>query len=142
VAISATRTQPKTVGLMVVDLDHFKRINDTHGHIAGDAVLTELSAVVSGALRPDAVFGRVGGEEFAVLCEGEGLDGMRALAENIRAAAENHAFRFETTRLAVTISVGAAERTAGSDETAEQLYKRADAQLYVAKAAGRNCVRP
>ncbi len=141
VAIYATRTQPKAVSLVVFDLDHFKRVNDTHGHIAGDGVLTELSSVVKANLPPEAVFGRVGGEEFAVLLEGVSLGPMKDLAEKLRGAAEEHPFRFESTKLAVTISAGVAERSPGSDEAPEQLYKRADAQLYAAKAAGRNRVR-
>jgi diguanylate cyclase (GGDEF)-like protein len=141
VAIYATRTQVKPVSLIVFDLDHFKRINDTHGHIAGDGVLTELASVVKAELPADAVFGRVGGEEFAVVWEGVGLQPMKALAEQLREAAQAHAFRFESHPLAVTISAGVAERGVGSDETAEQLYRRADEQLYAAKAAGRNRVK-
>ena len=142
VAIYATKTQPKPVSLMVFDLDHFKRINDTHGHIAGDGVLSEMASVVRGKLGEDAVFGRVGGEEFAVLWEGADLAQLCRVAEEVRKAAEQHPFRFEGTRLAVTISVGVAERPPGSEETAEALYKRADGCLYAAKAAGRNCVKP
>jgi diguanylate cyclase (GGDEF)-like protein len=141
VAIYATRTQAKPLGLIVFDLDHFKRINDTHGHIAGDGVLTELASVVKANLYQDAVFGRVGGEEFAVLWEGATVEQMKALAERLRDATEAHTFRFEGHKLVVTISVGVAERTIGSEETAEQLYRRADEQLYAAKAAGRNRVR-
>jgi diguanylate cyclase (GGDEF)-like protein len=140
VAIYATRTQVRSLGFIVFDLDHFKRINDTHGHIAGDSVLTELCSVVNSNLPPDAVFGRVGGEEFAVLWEGASAQQMRQLAERLRQAAEDHSFRFEGNKLPVTISVGVAERPAGSDETAEQLYRRTDEQLYAAKAAGRNRV--
>jgi diguanylate cyclase (GGDEF)-like protein len=142
VAIYATRTQPKPVSLMVIDLDHFKRVNDTHGHIAGDSVLTELASVVKANLDPEAVFGRVGGEEFAVLWEGAPLAKAKELAEKLRDATQHHTFRFESAKLNVTISVGVAERIAGGDEVAEQLYKRADSLLYAAKAAGRNRVRP
>jgi diguanylate cyclase (GGDEF)-like protein len=141
VAIYATRTQIKPLGLIVFDLDHFKRINDTHGHIAGDGVLTELSSVVKANLHADAVFGRVGGEEFAVIWEGATAEQMRQLGENLRAATEAHQFRFEGNKLTVTISAGVAERAPGSEETAEQLYKRADEQLYAAKAAGRNRIK-
>jgi diguanylate cyclase (GGDEF)-like protein len=141
VAIYATRTQVKSVGFMVFDLDHFKRINDTHGHVAGDSVLTELCSVVKANLHDDAVFGRVGGEEFAVLCEGASAQQMRQLGERLRQATEQHSFRFEGHKLAVTISVGVAERAIGADETPEQLYRRADEQLYAAKAAGRNRVK-
>ncbi len=142
VAIYATKTQPKAVSLMVFDLDHFKRINDTHGHIAGDGVLSEMASVVRGKLGEGAVFGRVGGEEFAVLWEAADLAHLCQVAEEVRKAAEQHPFRFEGTRLPVTISVGVAERPPGSEETAEALYKRADGHLYAAKAAGRNRVKP
>jgi diguanylate cyclase (GGDEF)-like protein len=86
------------------------------------------------------VFGRVGGEEFAVLCEEVDLEGMLERAEAIRRAVSREPYSFEDKRLPVTVSVGVAQLAEG--EEAEGLYERADAQLYAAKAAGRNCVRP
>jgi diguanylate cyclase (GGDEF)-like protein len=139
-AIFTTRTLPRPVSLIVFDLDHFKRINDTHGHTAGDQVLCELARVVKETLYPDQVFGRIGGEEFAVLWEGTALRAASDQAERIRARVAAHPFSFEGTALPVTVSLGVAERAIGNDEEAEGLFERADDQLYRAKASGRNRV--
>ncbi len=140
------RRAAQTVGtgplsLMVFDLDHFKRINDTHGHVVGDGVLCELCSVAREAMPEDVVFGRVGGEEFAVLWEGHGATDMRKLAEGVRVATEKHLFSFEGKRLAVSVSVGVSEHGGSDDDQLQALYERADAKLYEAKASGRNCVR-
>jgi diguanylate cyclase (GGDEF)-like protein len=124
----------------VFDLDHFKKINDAHGHPAGDQVLCELAKVVRQASEPDQVFGRVGGEEFAVLWVGRDLADAAEHAEQLRTRIAAHSFRVERKVLPVTVSLGVAERASGSDEAAEGLYERADARLYAAKAAGRNRV--
>ncbi len=128
------------VSLIAFDLDHFKTINDTHGHPAGDAVLRQASAVVSQVVPPGAVFARTGGEEFAVLCPGVPAAQAWQLAEHIRRVIEASAFSAEGNRIPVTVSVGVAER-APSDQAPDALYERADTQLYAAKNAGRNCVR-
>ncbi len=139
-AIFTTRTLPKPVSLIVFDLDHFKRINDTHGHTAGDQVLCEVAQVVKEALYPDQIFGRIGGEEFAVLWEGSGLRAASDQAERIRSRVAAHRFSFEGASFPVTVSLGVAERGIGNDEEAERLYERADDKLYQAKAGGRNRV--
>ena len=128
------------VSVLVVDLDHFKKVNDTHGHMAGDAVLCGATAAVQNILSPTEVFGRVGGEEFAVLCEDTDIKTARERAEAIRRAVSREPYAFEDKKLSVTVSAGVAQLTVG--EEVEQLFERADAQLYAAKAAGRNCVRP
>ncbi len=130
----------KSLSLIVFDLDHFKKVNDTHGHMAGDAVLCGATAAAQGILSPAEVFGRVGGEEFAVLCEDAGLAIALERAEAIRQVISREPYAFEEKLLPVTISAGVAQLVAG--EEAEGLFDRADAQLYVAKGAGRNCVRP
>jgi diguanylate cyclase (GGDEF)-like protein len=139
-AVFTARATPKPVSLIVFDLDHFKRINDTHGHTAGDHVLCELAKVVGDILYPDQIFGRVGGEEFAVLWEGTPLESAADHAEKIRARVEAHPFGFEGNSFPVTVSLGVAERAHGEEEEAERLYERADEKLYQAKAAGRNRV--
>jgi diguanylate cyclase (GGDEF)-like protein len=140
-AIFGCRSEPRPISLVVYDLDHFKRINDTHGHMAGDAVLCEAAAAVREVLAPEHVLGRVGGEEFAVLCSGLVLAEAAELAERIRQAIGGHRYVFEGKELPVTVSLGVAERALRSDETAESLFERADERLYEAKGAGRNCVR-
>ena len=89
---------------------------------------------------PEVTFGRVGGEEFAALCEGASAAKMAGLAERVRKATEAHKFTFEGKRLAVTVSIGVAEYSPTSSETVEALYERADAKLYQAKNGGRNRV--
>jgi diguanylate cyclase len=135
------RTSSQSLALMVLDIDHFKRINDTYGHVVGDGVLMELCSVARELMTPEVVFGRVGGEEFAVLWDGGTQSGMLELAERVRKATEQHLFSFEGKRLAVTVSIGVAERTGDRDEPHEAIYERADAKLYEAKNAGRNCVK-
>jgi diguanylate cyclase len=108
--------------------------------MAGDAVLCGATAAVQNILSPTELFGRVGGEEFAVVCEEADLGAAIERAEAIRRAISREPYAFEEKRLPVTVSAGVAQ-LAGAEE-AEGLFDRADAQLYVAKGAGRNCVRP
>jgi diguanylate cyclase (GGDEF)-like protein len=130
----------KPLSLIVFDLDHFKKVNDTYGHMAGDAVLCGATAAVQAILAPSEVFGRVGGEEFALLCDDTALSDALQRAEAVRHAVMRDPYTFEDKRLPVTVSAGVAQLL--PDEEAEGLFDRADAQLYVAKGAGRNCVRP
>jgi diguanylate cyclase (GGDEF)-like protein len=130
----------KPLSLIVFDLDHFKKVNDTHGHMAGDAVLCGASLAVQKILAPTELFGRVGGEEFAVLCEDTELQAALERAEAIRRTISFEPYCFEEKKLPVTVSVGVAQLAEA--EEAEGLFERADGQLYAAKAAGRNCVRP
>lgn len=132
--------RPAPLALLLFDVDHFKRVNDGHGHAAGDAVLRDLAALLGGQLRPDALLARVGGEELAVVLPDAGLAEARALGERCRAAVEGHAFGFEGRSLPVTVSAGAAAREA-ADGGPAALLARADARLYEAKRGGRNQLR-
>jgi len=132
--------RPVPVALLLFDVDHFKRVNDGHGHAAGDAVLRDLATLLRGLLRPDALLARVGGEELAVVLPDAGLAEARALGERCRAAVEGHAFGFEGRSLPVTVSAGAAAREE-ADGGPAALLARADARLYEAKRGGRNQVR-
>ncbi|MCA9594512.1 MAG: GGDEF domain-containing protein [Myxococcales bacterium] len=133
------RMDPKPLSLIVFDLDHFKNINDTHGHTAGDAVLRQVAGVVAQQVPQHFLLARVGGEEFAILCPGAQLEAARQLAERVRAAVEGTRFEFDGTHIPVTVSLGVAERLT-TDTAPETLYERADAQLYAAKGGGRNRV--
>ncbi len=128
------------VSLIVLDIDHFKKVNDTHGHMAGDAVLCATANVVKQAASPNYLFARVGGEEFAVLCPNTTLATAKVCAEQIRVAVAANAPTFEDKTLPVTVSLGVAEFKPGSTETPEALYGRADEKLYQAKDSGRNRV--
>jgi diguanylate cyclase (GGDEF)-like protein len=126
-----------TLTLVLFDIDFFKRINDGFGHPAGDAVLREVTRVVTACLDGGGLLARVGGEEFAVLLP-VGLAGGRYVAERVRTAIERHSFTFGDKPIPVTVSLGVAE--AGPGETPAMLYARADALLYESKHSGRNRV--
>lgn len=126
------------VGLMILDIDHFKRINDRRGHDVGDRVLKGMSQVITCNLRQTDVFARWGGEEFILICPKTSREHLSILAEKIRSAVQAQRFEEETGPLSITISVGATLASAG--ESFERLFKRADIALYKAKNGGRNCV--
>jgi diguanylate cyclase (GGDEF)-like protein/hemerythrin-like metal-binding protein len=131
---SARSKQP--LSLLLFDIDHFKRVNDTHGHQAGDEVLRELVTVVKAHIRSaDALF-RWGGEEFLVLAAATGYRNAAVFAETLRAQVEKHVFP----RVGhLSISVGVAEHL--GSESAAVWFGRVDAAMYAAKEAGRNCVQ-
>jgi diguanylate cyclase (GGDEF)-like protein len=125
--------------LVVLDLDHFKAINDTHGHAAGDAVLRAVANVVSGELRCEDSFGRLGGEEFAILVGNADASGAAGLAARVRRAIESAVIPGNP-GLRVTASFGIAEISEVYPNI-DQWLDAADAALYDAKSSGRNCVR-
>lgn len=126
--------------LIMADLDHFKRVNDSYGHPAGDAVLRGVSDLLLSAIRATDVAARYGGEEVLVVLPQNDAEGAFTLAERWRAAVENNAFVAPDGRLiSVTLSIGVAEYDRGC-ETPEDLMAAADRALYVAKQAGRNRV--
>jgi diguanylate cyclase (GGDEF)-like protein len=127
------------LSLLMADLDHFKRVNDTHGHLAGDAVLTATAGIVMKFLRGIDVAGRYGGEEIVVVLPQTDLEGAVALAERVRGAVEeNDCDLGDGRRGSVTVSVGVAQLRRGAGVA--DLIAAADAALYAAKAAGRNRV--
>ena len=124
---------------VMADLDHFKEINDSHGHLVGDHVLHDVATrIVTGARSSDIV-GRYGGEEFLIIFENATLDVARDLAERIRIRVLGDPFTEDDTQLYVTVSLGVAAARQGDE--AETLIRRADMALYEAKEAGRNRVR-
>ncbi|MBD8624337.1 MULTISPECIES: GGDEF domain-containing protein [unclassified Pseudomonas] len=136
------RSQQTGNGLLlaILDLDHFKSINDTFGHQAGDKVLKIIANVLRKGLRGDDFIARFGGEEFALLMPGSDLGGGSRLLERLRAAVEQCPFHFKGERVSVTMSAGVAVFKPG--ENASQVLKRADQALYRAKEAGRNQIEP
>jgi len=125
------------LGLLLIDVDRFKRVNDEHGHAAGDAVLRILAGRLREAIRVEDVPGRWGGEEFLVLLPATGREGVAGAGERVRQAVAADAFQLSASELPVTVSVGAAT---GVEDGWEGLVRRADAALYAAKEAGRNRV--
>lgn len=129
----------RTVSLIAVDLDHFKRINDVFGHAAGDLVLVEFVELLRSCVREDVdVIGRIGGEEFVVLLPSTRHDGAIALAERIREQVAERRFDIAGHGIAITASFGVAQAQAGMAE--EDVLRAADSALYTAKRAGRNKV--
>jgi diguanylate cyclase len=122
--------------LMLIDIDRFKRLNDTYGHPAGDAVLSQLAAILRQTLRDTDLVARFGGEEFVLLLPAGEMSQVTDSMERIRRAVEGAEFRVEDRTIQVTISCGAAEPL--DREAADALIKRADTALYAAKEAGRN----
>jgi two-component system cell cycle response regulator len=128
------------LSLVMFDVDHFKRVNDTYGHLAGDAVLVKLAKLTQAALRAEDVFARYGGEEFAIICRGVKLANAGVLGERLRSGVESAVFEYEGQRLPVTISVGVAAFPVSPVDTGTQLIGYADEALYEAKRCGRNRV--
>jgi diguanylate cyclase (GGDEF)-like protein len=126
--------------LVLFDIDHFKKVNDTHGHQAGDYVLSEISTLLTGALRAEDVFARYGGEEFAVICRGSDVTQGQIVAERMRKAVEVHKFVFEGTHIPLTISVGVAGLPDPAVKDAAELVSLCDQSLYKSKHGGRNRV--
>ncbi|KFA92855.1 GGDEF domain-containing protein [Archangium violaceum] len=125
--------------LMMFDIDFFKKINDVHGHLAGDYVLRELSQTIKRMVRKEQCFARYGGEEFALVVPEDGLEKARIFAEKIRQTIEKKQFVFENQEIPVTLSLGVADMTPDMVEPL-QFIKVADANLYKAKKTGRNRV--
>ena len=139
----AARQQARRGGrpfaILFVDLDHFKRINDTHGHEAGDAVLRATAECLSRTLRQSDLIGRIGGEEFSVSLPDTPLEAARRIAETLRQAIEALRPDIGSTRLAITASIGVAADHARLATVAD-LQRQADEAMYVAKQQGRNRV--
>ncbi|MFO0552608.1 MAG: GGDEF domain-containing protein [Polyangiaceae bacterium] len=134
-----SRRHERPLSVLMFDIDFFKRINDVHGHLAGDFVLKEIARTVQGRIRRDEVFARYGGEEFAIILPETPIDGAVSLAETLRQRVEENVFTFQADTIKVTISVGAAQ-LGDNDKVANDLIKRADELLYTAKRTGRNRV--
>lgn len=140
---AATRDGPNCVGCLIADVDHFKAINDRHGHLEGDTVLRRIAQTIDRATRETDIVARYGGEEFAVILPSTDLDGAVLIAEKIRSSVEERCGP-------VTISIGATAlcddaisavgRALEIDKVVNELLRLADLALYAAKAAGRNCV--
>jgi diguanylate cyclase (GGDEF)-like protein len=133
------RRHGRHLAVLMFDIDHFKRINDVHGHLAGDFVLKELARIIQSCIRRDEVFARYGGEEFCIILPETAIDGAVELGERLRVLVEQHEFVFQQDNIKVTISVGCAQL--GEDiRNASELLKRSDERLYEAKNSGRNRV--
>lgn len=128
------------LSLVMFDVDHFKRVNDTYGHLAGDAVLVSIASITQSLVRTEDVLARYGGEEFAVICRGIPLLNASIVGERIRATVEETPIEFQGQTLHVTISAGVAALPESDVETGQALVAQCDEALYEAKRMGRNRV--
>lgn len=136
--VDRCRQEGSPFSLIMFDLDHFKAINDTYGHQAGDRVLSAFADTVHGLLRPNDLFGRYGGEEFTVVLPGASIETAYVIAERVRHVfADAHRF-LDGQPISATVSAGVA--SASGDATLERTIETADKAMYAAKAAGRNRV--
>ncbi|MCK1793588.1 GGDEF domain-containing protein [Pseudomonas violetae] len=134
--IDMSRRHLQPLSLLMLDIDHFKRINDTHGHSAGDEVLKAVAASIKGQLRNvDMVF-RYGGEEFLILLSNTGREAAAMIGERLRFATQAQEYQADGKSIELTVSLGCSTLLPG--ESAESLLRRADSALYVAKREGRN----
>ena len=127
------------MSVLLIDVDHFKHINDTFGHLTGDVVLKELAEILSEVLRTPDVVCRYGGEEFAAFLPETSMGGAFSTAERLRAAVEGHQFCSGNPTIDVTVSIGVTQ-TDQRDKRYEKALNRADQALYKAKESGRNRV--
>ncbi len=137
--IKRSLLRKSNLSLLMVDADHFKMVNDQHGHLAGDQVLKEIANIIQENVRAIDIVGRFGGEEFCVVLPDTDLEGARLVAERIRKSAEKRLIKAYDSALRVTLSIGLAIYPSDG-KLLEELMDKADWALYRAKSQGRNCV--
>ncbi len=138
--MSRAQRYDRELSILLFDLDHFKEVNDTYGHLAGDYVLQALARLVSTRARREEIFARYGGEEFVILLPETSQKGAMKLAEQLRTRVASHTFVFEGEEILITVSIGVS--TMGNEAiTPTEFIKRTDVHMYRAKSDGRNCVR-
>ena len=128
------------VSLLLLDVDHFKAINDSFGHRGGDAALVQLARLLSGMQRRESLLARYGGEEFAVLLRHVAPAGAEVFAERMRLAVERARFELPHGSVRLTVSIGVAVSSVDDAEEPDELFERADRYMYLSKTRGRNCV--
>lgn len=138
--LSFARRHGTDLSVVMFDVDHFKRVNDTFGHPVGDEVLVEISKVTRRLVRNEDVFARYGGEEFVLILRGIALEGARIVGERLRERIAELSIGTDKGPLKITVSVGCASFASTPEATAESLVQLADKRLYVAKRSGRNRV--
>jgi diguanylate cyclase (GGDEF)-like protein len=141
ILLAAAKARGAPVSFLVLDIDRFKAINDTHGHPGGDVVLMEFARIVMSCLRADDIFGRIGGEEFGAAIAGLSTDDTEEVAERIRSSFAGFPIAVDGEPVHVTVSIGIAVARAGDESDLASLVKAADRALYEAKNAGRNRVQ-
>ena len=139
--VSYAHRHKEQLGFLMFDIDHFKKVNDTHGHLAGDAVLAAVGQKVAGLVRAEDVVARYGGEEIAMLVRGISLEGLKVLGERVRRAVSEIVVPVDGVSIKVTVSVGiACLAECDAHATGDLVVALADERLYRAKSGGRNRV--
>lgn len=140
--IELHRVRGQAIGLAVIDIDHFKKINDNYGHQAGDAALRVIAETLKHTMRETDVVGRYGGEEFVILLEDATPEGLAIVGERLRARIQESVVSFDEQQIPVTASVGLAEGLiqGSAEEFGKKLFAVADSAMYRAKNSGRNCI--
>jgi diguanylate cyclase (GGDEF)-like protein len=131
-------SQPNMVAVLMIDVDHFKMVNDRYGHLAGDDVLRHMTNLIKDDLRPDALLARYGGEEFTVLLPVRAPNEALVVAERLRDVIQSHPCSTKLVQITITVSIGVSHHQPGG--TLEDALQRADERLYIAKQTGRNRV--
>src|SRR5262249_10545719 len=134
------RRHGAALSLLMLDVDHFKALNDSHGHLAGDAVLVQLAAVLQKCVRNEDVLARFGGEELAIILRASGVEAAVMLGDRLCRTIAATVFPHRGIELRATVSIGIAGHPSTAAETVDQLVEAADQALYRAKNAGRNRV--
>jgi diguanylate cyclase (GGDEF)-like protein len=137
--IKRTALRKSSLSFLMIDADHFKTVNDQHGHLAGDQVLKEIANIIQENVREIDIVGRFGGEEYCVVLPDTDLEGSRLVAERIRKSAEKRVIKAYDSTLRITLSIGLAIYPSDG-KLLEELMDKADWALYRAKSQGRNCV--
>ncbi len=137
--IKRSALRKSSLAFLMIDADHFKKINDQHGHLTGDKVLKEISNIIQENVREIDIVGRFGGEEFCVVLPDTDMGGSRVVAERIRKSAEQRLIRAYDNTVKVTLSIGIAVYPSDG-QLLEEMMDKADWALYRAKSQGRNCV--
>ena len=138
-AFERSRRYDHTFAVLYIDIDHFKSINDTHGHAIGDEAIKEMTRICEENIRDSDILGRLGGDEFGIILQECGLDYATQTAEKLRSCVSDHIIPGDTTAIRISISIGAVT-IIESDDDASDILKRADKNLYEAKQMGRNLV--
>ena len=126
------------IGFILIDIDHFKKVNDTFGHLTGDYVLKEFSLIIGRELRVSDLYGRYGGEEFLVVCPGSDPETTLSIAERLRVSVQEHSFVYKNEAVRVTASFGVFAKIPSKNDTFDDMLRKADIALYNAKNSGRN----
>ena len=138
--IARAKRERNSVAVVMADLDHFKRINDSYGHLAGDAALRQVADRMRSSLRPYDAIGRYGGEEFLILLPGCNIPGAATVAERLMTSIAGQPVDLAGEKLLITCSLGVASNSEAPEADADWLIRAADAALYQAKSAGRDRV--